>query len=143
LKDILNDKSIEWEKSVSFAQDQDDVSERIIRTIIEKARILLIAANLLKRLWSKTLITICYLSNRFLIKTLDEKTSYEAWHNEKSDLSNLRMYDCKTYVIDYHAKKKEQNDLKIMNRHINRLRDQKSVKNLWRKIRLYSSRRDV
>jgi hypothetical protein len=106
LKKTLNDKSIEWEKSASFAQDQDDVSERVIRTVIEKARILLIAANLLKRLWSKTLITICYLSNRFLIKTLDEKTSYEAWHDEKFDLSNLRMYDCKTYVIDYHAKKK-------------------------------------
>jgi hypothetical protein len=106
LKEILNDKSIEWEKSASFAQDQDDVSERTIRTVIEKARILLIAANLLKRLWSKTLITICYLSNRSFIKTLDEKISYEAWHDEKFDLSNLQMYDCKTYVIDYHAKKK-------------------------------------
>jgi hypothetical protein len=46
LKEILNDKSIEWKKSASFAQDQDDVSERTIRTVIEKARILLIAANL-------------------------------------------------------------------------------------------------
>jgi phosphopantetheine adenylyltransferase len=67
---------------------------------------LLIAANLSKRLWPKALITVCYLSNRSLIKTLDEKISYEAWHDEKSDLSNLRVYDCKTYVIDYHAKKK-------------------------------------
>jgi hypothetical protein len=50
LKEILNDKSIELKKSASFAQDQDDVSEIIIRIVIEKARILLIAANLSKRL---------------------------------------------------------------------------------------------
>jgi hypothetical protein len=105
-KEILNDKDIEWEKSAAFAQDQNDVSERTIRTVIEKARTLLIAANLSKRLWSETLSMICYFSNRFLIKTLNEKTLYEAWHDEKFDLSNLRMYDCKMYVIDYHAKKK-------------------------------------
>ncbi len=128
LKEILNNKSIEWKKSVSFAQDQDDVSERAIRTIIEKARIFLITANLLKRLWSKTLITICYLSNRFFIKTLDEKISYETWHDEKFDLSNLRMYDCKAYVIDYHAKKKS----KMISRSwIDTLVDYE-IKNQWR-----------
>ncbi len=106
LKEILNDKNIEWEKSASFVQDQDEVSKRAIRTIIEKARILLITANLSKRLWSKALFIVCYLSNKFFIKTLDEKTFYETWYDEKSDLSNLRVYDCKAYVIDYHAKKK-------------------------------------
>jgi hypothetical protein len=59
LKEILNDKNIEWEKSISFAQDQNDVLERAIRTMIEKARILLIAANLSKRLWLKALIITC------------------------------------------------------------------------------------
>jgi hypothetical protein len=48
-----------------------------------------------------------HLSNRFLTKALDEKTFYETWHDENADLSNLRVYDCKTYVIDYHAKEKD------------------------------------
>jgi hypothetical protein len=78
LKETLNDKDIEWKKSASFVQDQDDVSERAIRTVIEKARTLLIAANLPKRLWPKALITACYLSNRSPIKALDGKTPYEA-----------------------------------------------------------------
>jgi hypothetical protein len=93
LKRILNDKSIEWEKSISFAQDQNDVSERAIRTVIKKARILLIAANLSKRLWPETLSTTCYLSNRSLIKTLDEKILYETWYDE-----NLifRICECTT-----------------------------------------------
>ncbi len=106
LKKTSNDKNIEWKKLVSFAQDQNDVSKRAIRTVIDKTRILLIAANLSKRLWSETLSTICYLSNRSLIKTLDEKIFYETWYDEKSDFSNLWVYDYQAYVIDYHAKKK-------------------------------------
>jgi hypothetical protein len=129
LKEILNDKNIEWEKSVSFAQDQNDVSEKAIRTVIEKARILLIAANLSKRLWSKALIIVCYFSNRSSIKALDEKmTSYEAWHDEKSNLSNLRMYDCKAYVIDYHAKEKDKMTKRAW---IDTLIDYE-IKNQWR-----------
>jgi hypothetical protein len=50
LEEILNHKNIEWKKSAFFAQDQDDVSERAIRTIIEKARTFLVATNLPKRL---------------------------------------------------------------------------------------------
>jgi hypothetical protein len=128
LKEILNDKNIEWKKSAPFAQDQDEVSKRAIRTIIEKARILLIAANLPKRLWSETLSTTCYLSNRFLTKALDEKTSYEAWYDEKSDLSNLRVYDCKAYVIDYHAKEKDKMTKRAW---IDTLVDYE-IKNQWR-----------
>jgi hypothetical protein len=75
--------------------------------VIEKARTLLIAANLPKRLWSEALSTACYLSNRFPTKALDGKTLYEAWYGEKPDLSNLRVYGCKAYVIDYHAKEKD------------------------------------
>jgi hypothetical protein len=45
LEEILNDKNIEREKSISFAQNQDDVSKRTIRTIIEKARTLLVENN--------------------------------------------------------------------------------------------------
>ncbi len=128
LKKILNEKSIEWKKSAFFAQDQDEVSKRAICTIIEKARILLIAANLSKRLWPETFSTTCYLSNRFFTKALNEKTLYETWYDEKPDLSNLRMYDCKAYVIDYHAKEK---DKMIKRTWIDTLVDYE-IKNQWR-----------
>jgi hypothetical protein len=106
LEGTLNDKGIEWEKSAPFAQDQDGVSERAIRTVIEKARTLLISANLPKRLWPEALTAACYLSNRSLTKALNDKTPYEAWYGEKPDLSNLRVYECDAYTVDYHAKNK-------------------------------------
>ncbi len=33
---------------------------------------------------------------------------YEIWYEEKLDLSNLRVYECDTYTIDYHAKNKNE-----------------------------------
>jgi hypothetical protein len=42
----LNARGIQWEKSAPYAQDQDGVSERSIRTILERARTLMIHAHL-------------------------------------------------------------------------------------------------
>ncbi len=54
--------------------------------------------------------------------------SYEAWYEEKSDLSNLRMYDCDVYVIDYQTKF---NDKMISRSWVKTLIDYEN-KNQWR-----------
>jgi hypothetical protein len=97
----LNARDIQWKKSVSYAQNQDDVFERSIRTILERVRTLMIHAHLFRKFWLEALIAVCYIINRLLIKSLREMISYEAWYEEKSDLSSLRVYDCDVYVIDY------------------------------------------
>lgn len=104
---VLNEKDIQWEKSAFYAQDQNDVFERAIRTILKKARTLLISVNLSRKLWSEALSAACYLSNRSSTKALNDKTSFEAWHEKKLNLSNLRVYECDAYVVDYQAKSKE------------------------------------
>jgi hypothetical protein len=32
---------------------------------------------------------------------------YEAWYKKQSDLSELKMYDCDVYVVDYQVKSNE------------------------------------
>ncbi len=54
-------------------------------------------------------------------------TSYEAWYEEKSDLSSLRVYDCDAYVIDYQTKF---NDKMISRSWVETLIDYES-KNQW------------
>ena len=100
-------KGIIWEKSAPYAQDQDGVAERFIRTIIHRARTMLIHAGLPSKLWPKTLSTPCYITNRLLTKALERKTLFEAWYKRKPDISNLRVYGCDAYIIDYKAKAKE------------------------------------
>ncbi len=124
----LNGRSIQWKKSASYAQDQNDVSKRSIRTILERARTLMIHAHLSRKFWFEALIAACYIINRLLIKSLKRMTSYETWYEEKSDLSNLRVYDCDVYVIDYQAKF---NDKMISRSWVETLIDYES-KNQWR-----------
>ena len=102
----FEEKGIIWEKSAPYAQNQDGVVERFIRSIIERARIMLINVGLPAKLWLKALSAACYITNRLLIKALQRNTSYEAWHKRRLDLSNLRVYGCDAYVVDYQAKEK-------------------------------------
>jgi hypothetical protein len=124
----LNARSIQWKKSASYAQDQNDVSKRSIKTILKRARTFMIHVHLSRKFWFEALIAACYIINRLLIKSLREMISYEAWYEKKSDLSNLRMYDCDVYVIDYQAKF---NDKMTSRSWVETLIDYES-KNQWR-----------
>lgn len=89
LKAYFDEKRVFREKSAPYAQDQDGVSERSIRTIIEKARTMIINANLPVHLWPEAMAAAVYIANRLPTKALDNKTSYEVWYKEQPDLSNL------------------------------------------------------
>ena len=106
LQPTFQERGIIWEKSAPYAQDQDGVSERSIRTILERARTMLIHAGLPSSLWPEAIAAACYITNRLPTTALEGKTPYEAWYKKKPDLSNLRVYGCNAYVIDYHAKSK-------------------------------------
>lgn len=102
----FEEKGILWEKSAPYAQDQDGVSKRSIRTIFEKARTMLIHAGLLSSLWQEAIVAACYITNRLPTKVLVGKTPYEVSYKKKPDLANLRIYGCNAYVVDYHARSK-------------------------------------
>ena len=87
LQPYLREKGIAHEKSAPYAQDQDGVAERSIRTVLERARTMLIHANLPHRLWPEAIAAACYITNRLPTKALEKKTPYEAWHGHKPDLS--------------------------------------------------------
>jgi hypothetical protein len=124
----LNARDIQWKKSVSYAQNKNDVFERSIKTILKRACILMIHAHLSRKFRSKALTVVCYIINRLLIKSLREMISYETWYEKQSDLSKLKMYDCDVYVVDYQIKS---NDKMISRSWIETLIDYEN-KNQWR-----------
>ena len=89
LQPYLDQKGIVREKSAPYAQDQDGVAERSIRTILERARTMMIHTKLPHHLWPKVISAACYITNRLPTKALDGKTPYEAWHRYKPNLSNF------------------------------------------------------
>jgi hypothetical protein len=60
------------------------------------------------------------------------------WKIRSFEFTNVWLQDVRDWLS---WKRKKQDDKTSLNRYINRLWDQKSMKNLWRKIKLYSTRR--
>lgn len=58
------------------------------------------------KLLPKVLLTAYYITNRLSIKALQRKTLYETWYKRKPNISNLCVYSCNVYVINYKAKAK-------------------------------------
>ncbi len=106
LQPTFQKKGILWEKSAPYTQDQDDVSERSIRTVLERAKTMLIHTRLSSSPWPEAIVAACYITNHLPTKAVDGKTPYETWYKKKPDFANLRVYGCNAYVVDYHAKSK-------------------------------------
>lgn len=74
-----------------YTPEQNGLSERLNRTIIEKARCLLYEANLEKKFWAEAVNTACYLRNRSMVSGL-EKTPYEIFYKKKPNLEHIRIF---------------------------------------------------
>lgn len=91
-KNFLKQKGIVHQKSNPYTPQQNGLSERMNRTIVEKARCLLFDANMNKEFWAEATNTAVYLQNRTVSATLNNKTPYELWTNNKPDISHIRVF---------------------------------------------------
>lgn len=78
------------EYTVAYSPEQNGKSERINRTLIEKARTMLDNAHVPKEYWSEAVYTAAYLINRSPTSTLQNVTPAELWYQRKPDVSNLK-----------------------------------------------------
>ena len=97
-QEYLLSQGITYEPSAPYTQHQNGVSERIIRTIMERARTILLESHLEDRFWAEAVNTSVYLHNRSPTRALKGTTPYEAWHGSKPSLEHLRRFGCDAYV---------------------------------------------
>ena len=93
---------IEQQFTITYTPQQNGMSERKNRTIMEMARCLMFEKGLPMKFWAEAVNTSVYLVNRLPTNALEEKTSFEAWYGFKSSISNLRIFDsvCHIHVPD-------------------------------------------
>ena len=103
VKSWMQEEGIQWEPSVAYAPEQNGVSERSNRTLLEKARTQLIQAGLPAMLWGESFNTAVYLANQSPTASL-EIIPFEALYGIKPDVGNLRVFGYDVYVHDPHAK---------------------------------------
>ena len=102
-KSWMQEEGIQWELSVAYTPEQNGVSERSNRTLLEKACTQLIQVCLPATLWGESLYTAVYLANQSTTALL-KTTPFETLYGTKPDLENLRVFGCDPYVHDPYAK---------------------------------------
>ena len=79
----LREEGIKHKYTIPKTLQQNGVSERMNRTLVEAVRSMLVDAKLPHRLWAEALSTAAYLVNRSHTKALGDKTPFEAWYGKK------------------------------------------------------------
>lgn len=92
--EILKNSGIKYQTTISYNPQQNGVAERANRTIVERARSMLIGADLPKKYWAEATSTATYLINRSPSKAIREKTPEEIWTGMQTDLQHLRVFGC-------------------------------------------------
>ena len=84
--------------TVPGTPQQNGTAERMNRTLLEKARCLLISAGMKKSLWGEAVTTATYLINRSPSSVIGFKTPQEMWTGKKPSLNHLRPFGCTAYA---------------------------------------------
>lgn len=96
LRVFLESQGIQHNFSTTEAHASNGLVERANRTIMEKARAMLIWSGIPKRFWTFFITAAAYLANRSPSSRRAHKTPFELWYGVKPDLKHLRVMGCRT-----------------------------------------------
>ena len=96
-EDYLKERGTQGERTAPYTPQQNGISERLNRTLMEKVRSMLYHSKLPLRFWAEALMVATHVRNCSPTCALEE-TPYERWNNEKPDVSVLRVFGCKAYA---------------------------------------------
>jgi hypothetical protein len=101
--DYCSYHGIHREKKVTRTPQENGVSERMNRTIMEHARSMRLHAGLPLQFWVDVIDTIVYLINTRSSSYLDGGIPEEAWTGKKVKFSFMKTFSCEEFV---HTNKK-------------------------------------
>lgn len=99
-KNLCKQNGIKLEYTIPRTPEQNGISERYNRTLLDKARCLIIDAKMDKEFWKEAVATAAYLGNRTATSTLPNNslTPAEVWYGFKPNLSKIKVFGCTSYV---------------------------------------------
>ena len=83
------DREILHQFTNPYTPQQNGISERLNRTLIESAKSMLYHVKMPLNFWAKAVNTAVYLHNRSPTNALKDKTPFECWFGKKPNVSNL------------------------------------------------------
>ena len=68
------------------------------RTLIERAKCMILNADLQDTFWAEAVATAAYIINRSPTRALFDVTPHEVWTGKKPNLSHMRIFGCSAMV---------------------------------------------
>ena len=96
-KTLCDEKGIEHQLSIPGTPQQNGVTKRRNRTLLNMVRSMMAQANLPIFYWGDALLTATYTLNYVPSKSITT-TLYELWTGQKPNLSYLKPYGCAAYI---------------------------------------------
>ena len=101
----LKRRGIHHQLTTTDSPQQNGVTERMNRTLIEKAHAMIAAANVSKTFWAEAIANAAYVRNRSPTSSLRNMTPFEAWWGHKPSVKHLRTFGCPAYAYISKAKR--------------------------------------
>lgn len=98
IRSFFDEKGIQCEFTIRYTPEQNGVAERMNRTIIERARCMILNSKLTKNFWSEAALTAVYLINRSPTSALDGELPATLWYKETPNLKKLRVFGCVAFL---------------------------------------------
>ena len=89
---FYEDEGIEHQTSVSYSPQQNGVSERKNKIVMEIARSMLKEKCLPKIFWAEAVYTVVYLLNWCPTRAIQNMTPRESWSRQKPLVKHLRVF---------------------------------------------------
>lgn len=95
-QDFCYNKGIQMHYTVPYNPQMNGVAERMNRTLIEKAKTVLLDSQLGKEFWGHAVLFSAYVTNRSPTEG-KRQTPSELWEGRKPNVSNMRVFGCTAY----------------------------------------------
>ncbi|MBW0505866.1 hypothetical protein O181_045581, partial [Austropuccinia psidii MF-1] len=86
--------------------EHNGFTERANRTILDKARCLLLTSNLPRSYWAEAVNTASLLSNLMPTPSRENLSPFSAWSSKPSRIKRLKPFSCKAFIL-VHKNKRE------------------------------------
>jgi hypothetical protein len=97
LADFAARKGIVLELTAGYSPESNVAAERLNRTLIERARAMLLDASLPLSLWGEAVVTACHVRNRSPIAGTRAGTPWGLVFGSVPNVSHLRVFGCKVF----------------------------------------------
>lgn len=96
-ENLFREKGIVHQRTVAYNPQSNGIAERMNRALLEKARAMLIDAELPNEFWAEAIMTAAYLKNLTPTRATGGRTPIEVWRGKKPTVSYLKAFGCMTY----------------------------------------------